>query len=443
MYLKTLKALLLGLCIAAAAMISWAPNSLAAEGDLEQQVKELIKQNQALTDRLMQVEQQLSEMKVKTAPTGIEQELVQQNRALYERVNQLEGRLIQEKPAWGTGFLSDLENRITLNGLLEFGGAYQSIDRKKEGYEQDSDICMTTVQLGIAAEINDWVNAEMVLLYEDATFGDETSVDIDEAFITLGNTEKFPLFLKGGKMYVPYGALLEHFPDDPLIDAPLTLCMGETLEKAALIGAEYEGFTVSAYAFNGDVEEAGGGGDNVVESYGFDANYAFEDEDMGLDFLVGGSYISNVFEADVLTDGLDDLGVDLADYVGAAAAYFHVGYLGLFFDAEYMGATDNAELCDKKGLVPEINVENMEVWNFEIGYNYNWWRNLEIALKYAGSNDCDYFGFPRDRYGINFNQEIFDNTILSVGYIYDEYDDNDADDRDTRDLVFGQIAIEF
>ena len=295
MYLKTLKALLLGLCIAAAAMISWAPNSLAAEGDLEQQVKELIKQNQALTDRLMQVEQQLSEMKVKTAPTGIEQELVQQNRALYERVNQLEGRLIQEKPAWGTGFLSDLENRITLNGLLEFGGAYQSIDRKKEGYEQDSDICMTTVQLGIAAEINDWVNAEMVLLYEDATFGDETSVDIDEAFITLGNTEKFPLFLKGGKMYVPYGALLEHFPDDPLIDAPLTLCMGETLEKAALIGAEYEGFTVSAYAFNGDVEEAGGGGDNVVESYGFDANYAFEDEDMGLDFLVGGSYISNVW----------------------------------------------------------------------------------------------------------------------------------------------------
>jgi hypothetical protein len=246
-------------------------------------------------------------------------------------------------------------------------------------------------------------------------------------------------------MYVPYGALLEHFPDDPLIDAPLTLCMGETLEKAALIGAEYRGFTVSAYAFNGDVEEEGGGGDNVVESYGFDANYAFEDEDRGLDFLVGGSYISNVFEADVMTDALDNLEADLADYVGATAAYFHVGYKGLFLDAEYMAASDNAELCIGRSfdVSDVLKVENMEVWNFEVGYNYNWWRNLEIALKYAGSNDCDHFGFPRDRYGINFNQEIFDNTVLSLGYIYDEYDKYDVDDRDTRDLFFSQIAIEF
>lgn len=435
MYFKTLKALLLSLCITAMAMISWASSSLATERDLEQQVQELIQQNQALADRLKQVEQQLIEMKAKTAPAGVEQ-----------RVTQLEEQLEQEKPAWGTGFLSDLENRIMFNGLLEFGAAYQSIGMNKGhgGYEQDSDICMTTVQLGIAAELNDWVNAEMVLLYEDATFGEETSVDIDEAFITIGNTERMPFFLKGGKMYVPYGALLEHFPDDPLIDAPLTLCMGETLEKAVLIGAEYKGFTVSAYAFNGDVEEAGGG-DNVIESYGFDANYVFEDEDRDLDFLVGGSYISNVFEADVLTDGLDELGVEIADYVGGAAAYFHAGYLGFFFDAEYMAATDNAELRGN----PEINnVENMEVWNFEIGYNYNWWRNLEITLKYAGSNDCDYFGFPRDRYGINFNQEIFDNTVLSVGYLYDEYDkhdyyDEELDVRNTRDLVFGQLAIEF
>ncbi|HDH98942.1 MAG TPA: hypothetical protein ENF70_07415, partial [Deltaproteobacteria bacterium] len=63
MYSKILKGLLLGLCIAAVAMISWAPNSLAGEGNLDQQVQELIEQNQALTDRLMQVEHQLSGMK--------------------------------------------------------------------------------------------------------------------------------------------------------------------------------------------------------------------------------------------------------------------------------------------------------------------------------------------------------------------------------------------
>ena len=429
MYLKTLKALLLGLCIAAVAMISWAPNSLAAGGDLDQQVQELIQQNRALTDRLIQVEQQLNKIKAKTAPAGVEQ-----------RVSQLEERLEQKKPAMATGFLSDLEDRITFSGLLEFGAAYHSTDMNHGGYKHDSDLCMTTVELAIAAEVNDWVSAEMVLLYEDPTFdNDETSLDIDEAVITIANAEKTPCFLKAGAMYVPFGALLEHFPDDPLIDAPLALLLGETREKALLIGAEYEGFTVSTYVFNGDVEEKGGGDDNVIESYGFDANYAFEDKDRGLDMLVGGSYISNITDSDGVEDALEDLEID--DYAAGAAAYFHVGYQGIFFDAEYMAAIDSVKLYEAG--VYEGKINNAEVWNFELGYNYNWWRNLEIALKYAGSNDCDYLGFPRDRYGINFNQEIFDNTILSVGYMYDEYDDNDVDDRDTRDLVFGQIAVEF
>ena len=430
MYLRTLKALLLGLCIAAVATISWAPNSLAAEGDLDQQVQELIQQNRALTDRLMQVEQQLSEMKAKTAPAGVEQ-----------RVSQLEQRLIEPRattePAYvgvAGGFLSDLENRITINGLLEFGAVYRSTDMNVGGHEQDSDLAMTTVELGIAAEVNDWVSAEMVLLYEDPTFenDDDGNFKVDTAFITIANPDVTPAFLIAGKMFVPFGALLEHFPDDPLIDAPLTLLLGEISEKALLIGAEYEGFTVSTYAFNGDVDEKGGG-DNVIESYGFDANYAFEDEDMGLDLLVGGSYISNLLEG-----GAGECYHKFDDYVGGAAAYFHVGYLDLFFDAEYMAATD---AVDEYGTDNEI--KNIEVWNFELGYNYNWWRNLEITLKYAGSNDCYLLGYPGDRYGINFNQEIFDDTVLSVGYLYDEYDNDDADGRNTRDLVFGQLAVEF
>jgi hypothetical protein len=414
MYLKAFKALLLGLCIAAVAMISWAPNSLAGGGYLEKQVQVLIQQNRALTDRLMQVEQQLSEMKAAPEP----------------------------EPAYAgaAGFLSDLENRITFSGLLEFGAAYHSTDMNEGSFEHDSDLCMTTVELAIAAEVNDWVSAEMVLLYEDPTFEEETgSLDVDEAVITIANEDVTPAFLKAGKMFVPFGALFEHFPDDPLIDAPLTLLLGEISEKALLIGAEYEGFTVSTYAFNGDVEEAGGG-DNVIESYGFDANYAFEDEDMGLDLLVGGSYISNLFEGGA-QDALEDLDID--DYVGGAAAYFHVGYLDFFFDAEYMAATDTVGLLTEAGLL-EGKINNIEVWNFELGYNYNWWRNLEITLKYAGSNDCYALGFPRDRYGINFNQEIFDNTVLSIGYMYDEYDDDNTDEeRNSRDLVFGQLAVEF
>jgi len=415
MYFKTLKALLLGLCIVSVAAVSWVSSSLAGEGSLEQQVQELIQQNRALADRLKQVEQQLNEMKAVPEPSR----------------------------AGGVGFLSDLEDRITINGLLEFGAAYHSTDMNHGDFEHDSDLSMTTVQLGIEAEINDWVNAEMVLLYEDASgaidayedIRDGTDFDVDEAIITIANKDVTPAFMKAGKMYVPFGARLTHFPDDMGIDSPLTLLLGETLEKAVLIGAEYAGFTVSAYTFNGDVEEAGGG-DNVIETYGFDANYAFEDEDLGLDLLVGGSYISNIADSDWTEEVLDHYDLEIDDYAEGADAYLHVGYQGFFVEAEYMAAVDH------------VNVEGEDlgkptVWNIEAGYNYNWWRNLEIALQYAGSDDCGSLRLPRDRYGINFNQEVFDNTVLSVGYMYDEYATDDDLDRNTRDLIFGQLAIEF
>ncbi|HDH97585.1 MAG TPA: LbtU family siderophore porin, partial [Deltaproteobacteria bacterium] len=221
-------------------------------------------------------------------------------------------------------------------------------------------------------------------------------------------------------------------------DSPLTLLLGETLEKALVIGAEYAGFTVCGYVFNGDVEEADGDGDNVIESYGFDANYAFEDETQDMDLLVGGSYISNIADSDWIEEvGEHYYGVDeVEDYVGAAAAYLHFGIVGFFFDAEYMASTDHLDTILGDAGKPTV-------WNIEAGYNYNWWRNLEIALQYAGSDDCGFLGLPRDRYGINFNQEIFDNTVVSVGYLYDEYDGDDALDRNTRDLVFGQLAVEF
>ncbi|PXF56411.1 MAG: hypothetical protein C4B58_13575 [Deltaproteobacteria bacterium] len=408
MYLKTLKALLLGLCIAAVGMISWTPNSLAAPGDLDQQVQELIQQNQALTDRLNQLEQRVAEPRATTEPAH----------------------------AGAESILGHIEDTIHIHGLLEFGAAYRSVDMNIGGHEQDSDLAMTTVELGIAAEVNDWVSAEIALLYEDPTFEDgEDNFEVDTAIITIANEEETPAFLMAGKMFVPFGGLLEHFPDDPLIHAPLALLLGETNEKALLIGAELEGFTVSAYVFNGDVEEAGGG-DNVIESYGFDANYAFEDETQDLDMLVGASYISNIAES----DGLEEELGDIDSYTPGAACYVHVGLQDFFFDAEYMTATEDFGIGE---LHMGAASAKPEVWNLEVGYNYNWWRNLEVTLKVAGSDDCEGLGFPRERYGINFNQDIFDDTVFSVGYMYDYYDKDDHADRNTQDLLFGQLAVEF
>lgn len=347
--------------------------------------------------------------------------------------------------------------KIQFSGLIEVGGVWQDIDYEGAAPEEEdvTDLCLTTVELTAEAEINELVNVAATFLYEDPTFGEETHVEMDMATVTIGNTGEYPHYLIAGKMYVPFGALLTHFPDDPLIDAPVTLVFGQTLEKALLVGVKHEAFSVSAYAFNGDADEFGE--DNNVESYGVDVNFSLEDE-AGLDLLVGASYISNLTDSDGLTEALGELleGLEasplfdeagLKEYVAGAAGYLHVDFDDFFVYAEYMTALDE---ISAKGTLAGAPVEfdtdeKPAVWNVEAGYNMeNRGKNLEIVLKYAGSDEAEVLGLPEQRYGVCLNQDMFEDVIVSLGYLRDDYDeDKFVDGRDERDLVFAQIAIEF
>jgi hypothetical protein len=336
-----------------------------------------------------------------------------------------------------------IQDHIHLSGLVEFGWLCQDIDHRAGVDAQKphdySDLTMVDVELAIEAEVNDWVKADIVLWYEDTSFGDEDAgVSVDEAIITIGNTEEFPVYFTGGAMYVPFGALLTHFPDDPLIDVPLTLVMGETREKAALLGVEYQGFSASAYAFNGDADLREH--NNHIETYGFDGNFS-QDNEAGFNVLVGASWISNIAESDGLEEHFD--GVELWDRVEGCAAYFHVGIAGFFVDAEYMTALSHFTVNEMTQGSGAKKAEP-KVWNCEFGYNLDWGKNLEIALKCAGSAEAEALGYPENRYGIALNQEVFEGVMVSVASLYDDYEKRrDANGRDDRRTVYGQIAVQF
>lgn len=344
------------------------------------------------------------------------------------------------------GPLAEIIGRILLSGYIEFGGAWQDIEYANGTSEDESDLALTTVELTAEAEVNEWVSVEATLLYEDPTFdNDETSVDLDAAILTIGNTEEYPVYFSAGALYVPFGGLLTHFPDDPLVDQPLALLLGETREKAVLVGIEHHGLSLAGYLFNGDVDEVGE--ENQLESYGFDANYSLEGE-AGFQVLVGASYISNITDSDGLTDALDELntppGLDeVVDYVGGYDVYLQVGTAGFFIDGEYMTAADEFEPTEIPTGAGAAEGAQPAVWNVEAGYNFDWGKGLEVALKYAGSDESDQLGFPEERYGICFNKIIFDSVTASLAYLHDEYEDTDVDGRDERDVVVGQIAVEF
>jgi len=345
------------------------------------------------------------------------------------------------------GVLSGIQDRIKFSGLIEFGGAWQNLNYT-DGTDDlnQSDLTLTTVELTGEAEVNDWVNVAITFLYEDGTSFEgepgqtastEGNVNVDEGILTIGNTEKYPLYFSAGAMYLPFGALLTHFPDNPLINLPLPLILGEIREKAALVGVEHQGFSLCGYIFNGDMDETGQ--EDQIESYGFDANYSFDDE-KGLEILIGASYLSNIADSNTLEEHL----TTVKDYVGGFDCYLHVGYAPFFFDAEYMTATDEFDSTDGITTGAANTPAQPAVWNFELGYNLDWGKNLEIALKYAGSDESErQLGFPETRYGITLNQELFEAVIASLAYLHDDYETNDIHNRDDRDVVFAQIAIEF
>ncbi len=374
----------------------------------------------------LQEQQDVAELK------ALVQQLLKQNQALSKRVSELEKRpaVSEEKNARVAGEKAAEEG--AKKPMFSFEGALRA-GFTADSNEEGSDFGMAAVELLLSAQVNKWVSGQAVFLYENPPFADDSNVFIEDAFIKLGNLETFPFYAQAGVFFVPYGALLTHFPDDPLVDVPVSLSFGEMEEHAFLVGFEKGGFAASAYCFNGDVEDDDG--DDHVEDFGFDVNYTFSDEGRGFDFMVGGSYVSNVAD----TDGLSDIfGDEIKDKEGGIALYSEITFGRFFILGEYMTALDEIESRD--GSVQG----EPSVWNVEAGFNYDGFiRPFELVFKYAGSDDdAERLGFFEDRYGLALNIDLFENTGIGMGYFHDEYDPKYTGDNN-RDVFFSQVEFSF
>lgn len=392
--------------------------------------EEIMEELKALKTRVRKLEEELNKK-------DAEIEKLRMRPSQKEIVEDTEGEAMPE-----VGFLDKISDRVSISGLVEVGAAYEGVHNNDGSDNDSSDINLTTVEIGVGVEVTEWLNLETVFLYEDPFGNDsagESDVTLDVGTVNIGNPEKYPFYVFAGKMYVPFGALLTHLPDDPLVEQPMALLLAETSEKSVLLGFEQWGLNVSGYVFNGDMDESAS--DNTIENFGFDVSYTAP-EDYPFEMFAGLSYISNIADSDGLTEYLEENTVSvLEDYVDGFAAYLHLGFRGLFLAAEYVSAMDEfdaAEIATGSGAGAEPSV-----WNIETGYNWNWGKNLEIVLKYAGSDETERLGYPEKRYGLGFNQEIFESVTGSVAYFRDKFHSDDADNRNDSDFLCGQLAIEF
>ncbi|MFO7606647.1 MAG: LbtU family siderophore porin [Desulfurivibrionaceae bacterium] len=314
-------------------------------------------------------------------------------------------------------------DRLTIGGVVEVEAGVYDDDTFTE-----SDIAVATVELGIEAEVSDFSSAHVLLLYED-----DDDLQVDEAFITLGNLERNPFYLTAGKLYVPFGNY-----ESQMVSDPLTLEIGEAREDALLVGIEVAGFYVSAYGFNGDTQDDG---DDVVEHYGANLGYAFEAETVSFD--IGGGWISSIRDSDGLSDILGAIVEDPLDplspfveteYIQGYSAHLIAGLGPLTLIAEYLTAAD-----DLLAANPFVTNSRISAYNVEAGVFFPLaGRDAYVAVGYQETDEALWAGLAEKRIVTAVAVEIMDGTSLALEWLNEE--DYDGVDSDIYTL---QLAAEF
>ncbi len=345
---------------------------------------------------------------------------------ITDRVARLEDQVEKTK------VLNHCLESLEISGLVEVEGYAASRGSGNKTHRDSSDITLATVELEIDTRMNEWISGHLLLLYEEDDTEDFT---VDEGIITIGNTEKFPLYLSAGKMYVPFGNF-----ESNMIQDPLTLELGETRESAVQIGFEAAGFYGSVYAFNGDVGETDD--NDKVDNYGANLGFAFEQEQFNVDIGIG--YINNITDADTMTDALDDFtagGKDFTeDYVSGFASHLIINTGPFQLIGEYVGAVEEyaAGEMGTKSVRPES-------WNIEAAFTRKvLGKDTTFALAYQGTHDSLAIELPENRYMGAIGINILENTALKIEYMHDvDYGKHEEGTDQRNDTVSAQVAIAF
>jgi hypothetical protein len=336
--------------------------------------------------------------------------------SLEERVKQLEAA-VGQKEEGGKWF-----DRIQVGGLMEVEAGYGEVDFEAGDDAESSDVDLATVDLAVDADIAAHLSGHILFKWED------DDLFVDEGFVTLAGGDAFPAYLIAGRQYVPFGYFDTHFVTDPN-----TLILGETNEGAAMVGYRFleDKLDVSLGAFNGRAREAGG--DDRVDSY-VAAVKANPLEGVNLGF----SYISNLAGANGFDDGtvLPDP-ENLDSLIGGWSAFVTLEFLDRFkLIGEYVTAMDDFEAGEIYDAA-DTEARKPSAWNAELGVALV--ENVELAIRYGGSDDGGTEFLPATQYGAVINWALFDNTNLALEYLHGEYED----DFQETDSLTVQLAIEF
>ncbi len=324
-------------------------------------------------------------------------------RKVEERLSRLEQ---QQEPRSG----SLLGDNVVFTGLVEIEGSMG------KGYDDESysDLVVATVELGMAAKLNEKVDAELTVLYEE----DETELDVDTATLSFANLVG-PVNLLVGKQYLPFGRF-----ETALVNDTLLLELAETNKTAALFGLNQDGFSMGAYFFDGDVDR-----EKNVENFGATISFWQQNFKFGLD------YISALVESDTFSPVVDSVLIESDDGALSLSGRMNVDTLTII--GEYMAAVDDIEVLGAGDVRPRaIQLE----LDFAVDLN-----GKDYTFGFALQESDEAVGFvPESRLSLGGSTAVYENVSMAVEFWHDEdYRRSDGGTGKKSNNVVMQLAAQF
>ncbi len=339
----------------------------------------------------------------------------------------LEGRIIELENKLSTFEQSTSEQvqqeesaKPAFNALIEFEAGWN------KSYDDitSSDFAVATVELLMAHQINEYVSAEVGLLYEEG----ETPIEVDIALLRLADPES-PFYIAAGQFYQSFGSF-----ESGMISDPLTLELGETRETSLVGGFENEMLFASFYVFNGDQQT---NLSDEATDYGVNIGLAREAENLSYSLQAG--YISNIAESDGLESVIlpGTLSDEVAGYAISSTTSFH----SLNLILEWISADDAFETAafeyNGAGAKPQA-------WNVEVGHNFTLMnKDALVSLGYQGTEEALALDLPKERTLAALKIDIFEKTLLGFEISMDQDYSEAVGGTDEKAATFvTQLAVE-
>lgn len=364
-------------------------------------------------------------------------------------------------------------NRIALSGgiTVDIGKwGNRNAEYMGENYQRFS---LNDAYINIAANVNDWTKAFASISYNTATINDplfavadnhvaefdaayshnvisgsEYAVQLEQAFVTIGNFDVSPLFLQIGKQFQDFG----RYPIHPITES-MTEVMSKTLATSAKLGFIASGFNGSVYVFDDPLPKVGQS--SRPTNYGAAIGYELPETCNMVGFDIGVAYLYNMIGVNDIAYNVNQfnianltpspvlggfpLGGGYHTRAGGVAFYGDLNFSPFYLGLRYTTAVQRFNVLDlpKYGIADINNIAGLTTpigapipgaiaakpWSLAVqaGFGFNWFFNLaqNLYVGYQTGRQISGLNLPKYRWLLGYDVEIWKSTNFGIEWDHD------------------------